>query len=68
MAHVFTVWKAGELITVDCVEKIPQDFDFLVEFQPEIPPEPHSQQQHQEIDQWAVIFQQLLNKEKSCQQ
>jgi hypothetical protein len=68
MSHVFTVWSDGQLITVDQYDLIPDIFDFVIEFQPEIPPEPHNEQQHQEIDQWQDKFFELLKRAKSCQQ
>jgi len=68
MNHVFTVWKSGQLITVNQFDLIPETFDFLVEFRPVIPPEPHSHEQHQEIDHWQIKFAELMKKEQSCQQ
>lgn len=68
MSHRFTVYCNNKILTVDQFDLIPNEFDFLIEFLPEIPPEPHSHEQHQEIDQWAIRFQELMKKEKSCQQ
>lgn len=67
MESHFTVWINGELITVNDYELIPKDFDFIVEFSPSVPPPPHTKQQHQEIHQWELKFQQLLKREKQCQ-
>jgi len=68
MGHRFTVYCNNQLLTVDQFDLIPSEFDFLIEFLPEIPPEPHSDQQHQEIHLWEERFQNTLKREKSCQQ
>lgn len=68
MTHRFTVYQQDKLITVNHYDLIPQEFDFLVEFLPEIPPEPHTEAQHQEIDSWNEKFFAVLQREKSCQQ
>ena len=48
---------------------IPEDFKFshVIKFLPDIPPPPHTVQQHYEIDQWNKRFQTFMEKEK-CQQ
>ena len=46
----------------DCYDDIPDDLDHVIEFLPEIPPEPHTQQQHKEIDAWPGLFNRLMEK------
>ena len=46
----------------DCYDDIPDDLDHVIEFLPEIPPEPHSQQQHKEINAWLGLFNRLMEK------
>jgi len=46
----------------DCYDDIPDDLDHVIEFLPEIPPEPHTQQQHKEIDAWLGLFNTLMEK------
>jgi len=53
----------GELHTYDQYELIPDQFDHVIEFQPEIPPGPHTEQQHQEIDSWVPKFNRLMEIE-----
>ena len=48
--------------TYDQYESIPSDLDHVIEFVPEIPPEPHTPQQHKEIDSWPDLFSQLMEK------
>ena len=54
---------AGELYTYDQYDQIPDEFDHVIEFQPEIPPEPHTEDQHQEIDSWLPRFHRLMEIE-----
>ena len=44
-------------------EQIPDQFDHVIEFAPEIPPGPHTDRQHKEIDQWQVKFERLMEIE-----
>jgi hypothetical protein len=63
MAHRFVVMIDGALHQFDQYEKIPDQFDHVIEFCPEIPPEPHSDAQHQEIDSWVPRFNRLMEIE-----
>ena len=66
MVHRFTfIDKNDNLITVDNVDLIPRDFKNIIEFIPEVPPPPHTHEQHEEIDKWNIIFQELMQIEKS---
>lgn len=44
-------------------ENIPDNFDHVIEFLPEIPPEPHTLEQHEEIDSWNDKFLRLMEIE-----
>ena len=46
----------------DRYEDIPDDLDHVIEFLPEIPPEPHTEQQHEEIETWPDLFLKLMEK------
>ena len=61
--HRFVVMRNGELETYTEFEAIPEDFEHVIEFLPEIPPGPHTEQQHEEIDQWNDRLQQLMRIE-----
>lgn len=63
MAHRFVIMVNGELHTYDQYESIPDEFDHVIEFQPEIPPEPHTEEQHREIDSWVPRFKKLMEIE-----
>jgi hypothetical protein len=61
--HRFVVMRGGELETYTEFKAIPVDFDHVIEFAPEIPPGPHTDQQHREIEQWNDRLQQLMRIE-----
>lgn len=64
MAHKFTILLDGKLINYDKYEDIPLEFDNLIEFLPEIPPGPHTDEQHEEIEGWFNKFTELMTREK----
>ena len=53
------------LVEYDRYEDIPDEFDHVIEFLPEIPPEPHTHEQHEEIDSWHDKFLQLIRIENA---
>jgi hypothetical protein len=55
--------RDGRLETYTEFEAIPQDFEHVIEFRPEIPPGPHTDQQHEEIEQWNDKLQELMRIE-----
>ena len=55
--------RDGRLETYTEFEAIPQDFEHVIEFRPEIPPGPHTDQQHEEIEQWNDRLQELMRIE-----
>jgi len=63
MKHRFVVMKNEQLLTFDDFDAIPKDFDHLIEFVPEIPPGPHTDEQHEEIESWVNKFQILMEIE-----
>jgi hypothetical protein len=63
MAHRFVVMINGVLHTYDQYEQIPDQFDHVIEFRPEIPPEPHTDEQHKEIELWLPRFRKLMEIE-----
>ena len=65
MPHRFTVRIGAELHTFQRYEDIPDEFDYLIEFLPEIPPEPHTDQQHEEIEAWLPRFEQLMERQRA---
>ena len=63
MGHRFVIMHDNILAEYDLYENIPDDFDHVIEFSPEIPPEPHTPEQHEEIDSWNDRFLRLMEIE-----
>ena len=60
----------GELVTFDNYEDIPDEFEHVIKFLPDIP-EPegedgeHTEEQHTEMDAWNTRLQKLMEKERA---
>ena len=63
MGHRFVIMRDDQLLEYTKYEQIPGDFDHVIEFAPESPPSPHTDQDHEEIDQWQVKFERLMEIE-----
>tara|TARA_B100000902_G_scaffold331877_1_gene329528 strand:- start:2191 stop:2394 length:204 start_codon:yes stop_codon:yes gene_type:complete len=63
--HEFVFLVNGEKVTVNQWEDVPTVFDHVIKFLPEIPPEPHTEEQHKEIEMWPGRLQQLMEKENA---
>jgi hypothetical protein len=61
--HKFVVMRHGKLETYHDYDQIPQDFEHVIEFLPEIPPGPHTDEQHDEINSWNDRLQELMRIE-----
>lgn len=65
MPHRFVIMISGELQEFSNYQDIPDEFDHVIEFGPEIPPSPHTQEQHDEIEAWVPRFQRLMEIENA---
>ena len=63
MAHQFAILIDGKVQIFDNYDDIPETFENVIRFEPEVPPEPHTEEQHHEIEQWNDKLQQLLKRE-----
>lgn len=61
--HKFVFLINNELKVFNDWNLIPDNFDHVVEFVPHIPDGPHTQEQHEEIEQWHRRLQILIEKE-----
>lgn len=64
MAHEFVILRNGILETYHKYEDIPENFDNVIKFLPEIPDGPHTHEQHEEIDAWNDKLKELMKREK----
>jgi len=55
----------GELITYDKYEDIPEKFEHVIKFIPDIPKEPHTEEEHDELSLWNERLQKLMEKERA---
>ena len=55
----------GELVTYDKYEDIPETFEHVIKFLPDIRSEPHTEEEHEEIQEWNNKFQELMEKERA---
>ena len=58
--HKFVVMKNNEMQTYTDYDAIPNEFDHVIEFLPEVPEGPHTEEQHEEIEQWNGKLQKLM--------
>jgi len=54
-----------ELVTYDKYEDIPEEFEHVIKFIPDIPEEPHTDKEHDELALWNVRLQELMEKERA---
>jgi len=66
MAHEFVILRNGVLETYNKYEDIPESFDNIIKFLPDIPDGPHTDEQHEEIDSWNERLRELLKRETNA--
>lgn len=64
MAHEFVIKRNGQLETYTDFKDIPLEFDHVIKFIPEVPPPPHTEEQHEEMEQWNSKLQELMKRER----
>ena len=55
----------GELILYDKYEDIPEEFEHVIKFIPDVPAEPHTDEEHAEMAIWNTRLQELMEKERA---
>jgi hypothetical protein len=65
MKGIFEFLINGKIETFYDYKEIPENFDHVIKFIPEVPQGPHTHEQHEEMDQWNNRLQELIAKEKS---
>ena len=63
MGHRFVILRNGVLETYHKYEDIPESFDNVIEFLPDIPEGPHTHDEHEEIDSWNDKLKELMKRE-----
>ena len=62
----FVVRIGRDILIFNTYEEIPQSFDNLIEFNPDIPEEPHTEEEHQELDTLNDMLPALLRRETNA--
>ena len=63
MGHRFVILRNDILETYDKYEDIPESFDNVIEFFVDVPPGPHTHEQHEEIDSWGDKLKELMKRQ-----
>lgn len=64
MDSEFVIIRNGKLESYERYEDIPDNFQHVIKFKPYIPPPPHTEEQHEEIESWGAKLNRLLEIEK----
>jgi hypothetical protein len=64
MKGVFEILVDGKLETYYNYNDIPEVFDNVIKFLPDVPPGPHSEDQHKELEKWVDRLRYLMEKER----
>ena len=62
---VFQFLVNGKLVLYDKYEDIPEEFEHVIRFIPDVPEGPHTDEEHAELAVWNTRLQKLLEKERA---
>jgi hypothetical protein len=62
----FVILRDGELEIYDDYDSIPDSFDNVIEFLPDYSPGPHTEEEHEEMDSFACLLEELMRREKNA--
>ena len=55
----------GELVSFDNYDDIPEDFEHVIKFSPDVPSEPHTEEDHEEMETYNAKLQELMRRENA---
>jgi len=64
MADKFIILIGNEQFEYNNFEDIPESFDYLIKFEPEYPDPPHTEEQHEYINSFPLMLQELMSRER----
>ena len=64
MTSEFVIMRNGILETYTDYDKIPTDFQRVIKFNPDMPPGPHTEEEHDEMGTWNDMLQRLIQIER----
>jgi len=59
----YVIMVNGKLNTYENYEDIPKRFDHVIKFLPDVIPEPHTEEEHKEIETYNDKLQELMKRE-----
>ena len=65
MKGEFIVMIKGNIHIFNNYHNIPDNFEHLIKFNPDIIPQPHTKEQHDEIETWNIKLQRLMDIENA---
>lgn len=63
---IFKILVGDKLITYTNYNDIPESFDNVIEFLPNYPPGPHTEDEHEYMDTYNLFLQDLLKRETNA--
>lgn len=60
----YVVLVDGELMEFGHWDEIPAEVDAIIKFLPDIPPGPHTHEQHEQLDRLTEIFHSFMQRER----
>jgi len=58
----FVIRRNGKIERFSEFDKIPSQYEHLIEFKPDYPPEPHTEEQHNEISKYNDYLKELISR------
>jgi hypothetical protein len=59
----YVIMVNGKLNTYENYEDVPKRFDHVIKFLPDVIPEPHTEEEHKEIETYNDKLQELMKRE-----
>ena len=63
MADEYIIIRNGKQETYTDYDDIPESFDHVIKFVPEVPEPPHTEEEHEEMAQWPGKLKELMKRE-----
>jgi hypothetical protein len=60
----YTILLDGQLLHFTHWDDLPAEFDAMIKFMPDIPPGPHTHEQHEAIERLPQIFREFMLRER----
>ena len=65
MKGIYIIREDNNLMEFTDWNDIPNEFDYLIRFEPDVPPPPHTDEQHEELEGVHKKFKEIMERERS---